>query len=92
MSAVYAPGVLPRPGDQVHITRSVAPTAVAEGVLSVAWTEPCDTDGWAYLVGRWPDGRPGRAMVWIDRIVVRRSNHATPTGRKVDSLPAPGAS
>lgn len=73
MSAVYAPGVLPLPGDQVPISPAVAPMAVGTDTLTVAWTEPCDTNGWAYLVGRWPDGRPGRVMVWVDRIVVRRN-------------------
>lgn len=72
MSAVYASGVLPRPGDQVPISPAVAPLAIGRDTLTVHWTEPCDTRGWAYLVGTWAsDGLPGRVMVWVDRIVVR---------------------
>lgn len=73
MSAVYASGVLPLPGDKVPISPAVAPLAVGTDVLTVCRTHPCDTPGWAYLVGTWRDGRPSRVMVWLDRIIVRRA-------------------
>lgn len=72
MSAVYAPGVMPRRGDQVLITPSVAPATAGTDTLTVHWTQPCDTHGWAYLTGAWSDGRAGRVMVWVDRILVHR--------------------
>lgn len=72
MSAVYATGVLPLPGDQVSISPAVAPLAVGTDVLTVRWTERCETPGWVYLVGTWRDGNAGRVMVWLDRIIVRR--------------------
>ena len=76
MTAVYAAGVLPLPGDQVLIDERVAPLAVEADVLTVHWTDPCDEPGWAHLTGTWPDGRAGRVLVWIDHILVRRTTIA----------------
>jgi hypothetical protein len=81
VSAVYAPGVLPLNGDQVRITERVAPTESGDRWLTVEWARPCDDPTWAHLTGRWDDGRPGHAMVWLDRIVVRRAGEpAASTG------------
>lgn len=73
MSAVYAAGVTPLRGDQVRITKFVAPTCTRTGTLTVHWTQPTGQDGWAYVTGTWPDGSAGRVMVWLDRVVVRRT-------------------
>lgn len=70
--AVHIPGVLPIEGDQVVIDDRVAPLAVGRDTMTVLWSELCDDHGWADLVGHWSDGRAGRVMVWIDRVVVRR--------------------
>jgi len=80
VSAVYVLGVLPLPGDQVPISPAVAPQAVRTDMLTVLWTQPCETPGWAYLTGTWSDGRAGRVMVWVDRILVRRGSGRTSTG------------
>lgn len=72
-TALYVPGVLPVDGDQVRISPRVAPDMVGEDTLTVRWTQPCETPGWAYLTGTWSNGRAGRVMVWLDRIVVRRA-------------------
>ena len=85
MSALYPPGVLPLPGDQVLISERVAPLALEADVLTVRWTEPCDEPGWAHLTGTWTDGRAGRVMVWIERIVVRRSGDHADTGGRRDT-------
>ena len=77
MSALYAAGVLPLPGDQVPISPVAAPLAVETDTITVLWTEACEEPGWAYLTGTWSDGRAGRVMVWLDRIVVRRAVPAT---------------
>jgi hypothetical protein len=85
LSAVYLTGAMPLPGDQVPINSAVAPLAVADDVLTVLWTQPCETPGWAYLTGRWRDGRAGRVMVWLDHLVIRRP--ATPPPRRPAAPP-----
>ena len=72
MSVVYATGALPIAGDQVRIRPEVAPLETCDRWMTVEWARPCDDPAWAHLTGRWDDGRPGHAMVWLDRLVVRR--------------------
>jgi hypothetical protein len=85
VSTLYLTGATPLPGDQVPITPAVAPLAVADDVLTVRWVQPCETPGWAYLTGTWPDGSAGRVMVWLDHLVIRRPTTVPP--RRVGTEP-----
>ena len=73
MSAVYCPGVLPNPGDETLIDQRSAPHPNHSGWLRVLWTEPSQDPAWVYLTGLWPDGTPGHVMVWVDRLITRRT-------------------
>lgn len=67
-------GWAPAPGDEALVNGLSVRGFSTERWLRVERVQPCDDPAWAWLTGRWDDDdSAGRVMVWLDRLLVRRS-------------------
>lgn len=87
-SAEVTVGWAPAPGDEALINGVSARWFPHDRWLGVDHVEPCADRRWAWLSGRWvDDDSAGRVMVWVDRLLVRRT-----AGRCAEAGAAPPSS